>query len=276
MKPLTFLSPVFLSLVILPAALASRDSDRVIIAAMKLSEQPNYSWSVSVADDAREYAIEGKTEAGGMTWMRLPMVEAVAKRLGRGAEPDVEAVFRDDGEFVIRTENGWRRMDELPRKHRDWRDDEGWGGGMTVIQPDPFDPTTVMVIHPSFDDKPPYSNAQFGMSRPHEELAIIISSYTQLQVDGDIAVGVLSDLGAQLLLVRDGQDHIRPVRAAGTFRLVMRDGIVTRYQLQLEGVLFIGRFERVYVRQQSSTEVRAIGATQVDVPYEVHRKLAAH
>ena len=62
--------------------------------------------------------------------------------------------------------------------------------------------------------KPPlYSTGQFALSRPHEELGVIVSSCTFLAVEGDGAVGVRSDLGAQLLRVCKGQDHIRPIEA---------------------------------------------------------------
>jgi hypothetical protein len=275
--------PALLSLLVLPTALALDAADRVTIAAMHLSEQPNYSWSVAVSDDVREYTIEGKTELGGYTWKRLPMVKSVAQKLGRTAEPDVEAYFRSESEFVLRAEGGWRTWSELPKRHPDWRDGmDSWSisprsspwGSAAIVHHDPFDSTRVIIFQPApvSADQPRYSNAQFAMSRPHEELAVIVSSCTHLEVDGNEAVGVLSDLGAQLLLVRDGQTHLNPIRAGGAFRLLMRDGVVTRYQLHLEGVLFVDR-ERVHVHQRSTTEIRAVGETRLDVPDEVRRKL---
>ena len=282
MKQLLLPSSVLLSFLGLPAAFALDPADRVTLAAMHLAEQPNYSWSVAVSDDAREYTIEGKTERDGYTWMRLPMVKAVAQKLGRTAEPDVEAYFRSGSEFVLRAEGGWRTWNELPKRHPDWRDDMDtwsvstrstpWGSAM-IVHSDPFDPSQVVIFQPPpRSDDPPYSNAQFAMSRPHEELAVIVSSCTYLEVEGDEAVGVLSDLGAQLLLVRDGQHHITPLVAGGTFRLLMRDGVVTRYQLHLEGLLAIDRDE-VKVHQRSTTEISTVGETRLLVPAEVRRKL---
>lgn len=137
----------------------------------------------------------------------------------------------------------------------------------------PFDPAQIIIFQPApvNEDQPLYSNAQFAMDQPHEELAVIVSSCTYVEVDGDEAVGVLSDLGAQLLLVRGGQMHINAVKAGGTFRLLMRDGAVTRYQLHLEVILFVDR-ERVQVHRRSTTEIRAVDETQLDVPAEVRRK----
>jgi hypothetical protein len=280
-----FLVPLsaLLSLLVLPTAFALDPADRVAIAAMHLTEQPNYSWSVAVSDDVREYTIEGKTERGGYTWMRLPMVKSVAQKLGRTAEPDVEAYFWSESEFVLRAEGEWRTWNELPKRHPDWRDGfDMWSvsprpspwGSAVIVHHDPSDPSQVVIFQPApvSDDQPSYSNAQFAMSRPHEELAVIVSSCTFLDVDGDEAVGVLSDLGAQLLLVRDGQNHLSPVAAGGTFRLLMRDGVVTRYQLNLEGILYVDR-DRVHVRQRSTTEIKAVGETRLIVPAEVRKKL---
>jgi hypothetical protein len=96
--------------------------DTAIVAAMRLSEAPNYSWTCTVTDDARTYDIDGKT-AGGYTWQRQPMPKIIARRLGRSAGHDLEAIFSAPLEYVIRTESGWKRLEELPKQHSDWIDD---------------------------------------------------------------------------------------------------------------------------------------------------------
>lgn len=72
--------------------------------------------------------------------------------------------------------------------------------------------------------------------------------------------------------MRDGQDHLKPLAAAGTFRLVITGGIVTRYQVRLEGVLLVDR-KKILVHQDATTFVRDIGTTSFDVPQEARRKL---
>ncbi|MDO8540541.1 MAG: hypothetical protein Q7S40_08920 [Opitutaceae bacterium] len=118
MKPLSVATLVALAAATCPAG----PTEKAIVAAMKLSEKPNYSWTSTVMDDARTYAIEGKTDQRGWTWMRLPMVKSIAQRLGRDAEVEVEAVFKGNEAFVIRTDKGWQTLSELPKKHRDWID----------------------------------------------------------------------------------------------------------------------------------------------------------
>jgi hypothetical protein len=270
---------------------AEAGADRVVVAAMRLSEQPNYRWSSVVLDDARTYAIEGAAGGEGYTWVRLPLVPALARRLSRETPPEVEAVFRGSAALVVNTERGWRTLRELPRRHRDWdfycepttvpasrgaplRQAAAGGDPWETPEPDESALLQPAPLPDPFEDEDakPYCNAQFALSHPHEELAVIVSSYTDLKVQGDIATGTLSDLGAQLLLVRDGQEQIRPLSAAGTFQLQIRHGIVVRYRLQLEGTMLVGR-RRVQINQTSTTQIADIGKTALDVPAEVRRKL---
>jgi hypothetical protein len=266
----------------------SGPTESTVLAAMKLSEQPNYSWVSTVVDDARTYEIEGMTERDGATWVRMPMVIAIARRVGRWAGPDVEAIFRGNETCVLRTARGWQTLRELPKWSRDWNENDDWlfasrsrgaarwalTGGGSSSGLDPASPLARMLqADPPDDDAgPPYCNAQFGVSHPHEELGVIVSCSTALQVDGDNVVGTLSDLGAQLLLVRDGQDNIKPLAAAGSFRLQIKDGMVVKYALRLEGLLMVDD-RRVHVHQLSSTAVKNVGTTHFETPEEARRKL---
>ena len=263
--------------------------ENAIVAAMRLSEQPSYSWITTVSDDARTYDLEGKTDRSGFTWMRLPMVKEFAKRLGREADADLEAIFHGSSAYVVRTDHGWKTLAELPKRNWDWNDDsEFWAvpastraslRAAALGGPDPWGsgafPPYVLVPVPvdDADERRPYSNAQFALNLPHDDLAIIVSSYAELAVQGDAIVGTLTDVGAQLLLVHAGQDHIKPLCAAGAFRLFVQRGVVTRYHLRLEGIVEVDR-KRVHVHQESSTFVKDIGTTTVPVASEARRKLA--
>jgi hypothetical protein len=283
MKPLVVVA--FAALAVAPSH--GGPAERVILAAMQLAEEPNYSWSTDIIDDARSYVIEGKTQKNGCTWLRLPMVKSIAQRLGREADFDIEALFRGPSVSVIRTERGWLSLDELPRRSRDRRDDDValWAASPTTpglrhraalgiagplnLPPVNLPPTPIAYDD---DDERPYSNAQFGLSLPHEELAVIASSYADLRLEGNVATGTLTDMGARLLLVRDGSDKIDALCAAGTFKLFLSGGRVLKYFVGLEGILLVDR-KRIHVRQESSTVVSKVGTTSVDVPDEARRKL---
>ena len=271
-------------------------AEQAIMAAMRLSEQPNYSWSTSVMDDAGSYDLEGRTQKGGYTWMRFPTIKSIAMRLGRDADDEIEAVFNDAATAVVRTERGWKTIAELPRPRHDWGDDPmlsptpastvmpigmagprtGRGGGFGAI--DPLSAPTIVMPWPTQmladAERRPYSNVQFAVSRPHDELAIIVSSGENLEVEGDAVTGTLSDVGARLLLVHEGQENqIQPLAAAGTFKLQVANGLVTKYIVRLEGVVLVDK-KKILVHQTSSTTVKNVGTSAFDVTEEIRRKLS--
>ena len=115
MKILSALLATSITLLV-PALSRGGPTETAIVATMKLAEKPNYSWHSTVMDDAQLYDIDGKTKVQtGWTWVRLPMVDSVARRMGRDATPDLEAVFKGSTASVIRTDRGWQKLEELPR-----------------------------------------------------------------------------------------------------------------------------------------------------------------
>lgn len=276
-----------LMLVLTVAVTAHAESgEKAIVAAMKLSEESSYGWHSSVRDDAQSYEIEGKT-SNGYTWQRQPMPQIIAKRLGRGAGDLLEAIFKDTHHYVIATETGWKTLRELP-KRRDNRQDDEWLYVSAPVWRSPdmpadesaFDlfglpPAIYLPVIRDDDDRPqrPYSNAQFALALPHQELAIVVSCHTELCVEGNVASGSLNDIGAQLLLVHDGHEYIKPVVATGRFKLWLQDGSVAKYMLELAGILVVER-KAVYVRQKSTTVLKEVGTTAFTLPLAAQQKLA--
>jgi hypothetical protein len=281
---MTRLLVTLLAAALTPGLHAGAAKDAAVLAAMKLSEKPNYTWISSVEDDATSYHIEGRTQIGGFTRVNMPMLESIRMRLGRDASTRLEAIFEGSGSCVIATDAGWKSVRELRRRaERDFKED------FVRVAPTPSLPAGPSFGGPSGwsissrssrlprsrfeqDENRPYSNLALAVTPPHEELAIIVSSFATLQASGDTAHGTLTELGAALLLVRDGQEEVEPIAAAGTFRLWMQRGMVVRYSLRLEGVLSVRRRE-IEVRQSSTTIVKDIGATVFDVPDEARWKL---
>jgi hypothetical protein len=270
------------------AAMSARAGsvENAIVAAMKLSEEKSYSWHTSVLDDARSYEIDGKM-CNGFTWQRQPMPKTIARRMGRGAGDLLEAIFKDTYNYVIATEGGWRTLEELPKRHPDWQDDE-WIYVSTPVWRSPDMPADESIFDPfglppaiylpvirndeDTSDRP-YSNAQFALAQPHQELAIVVSCHTDLCVEGDVASGSLNDIGAQLLLVHDGHEYIKPVLATGRFKLWLHGDSVSKYVLELAGILVVDR-KSVYVRQKSTTVLTEVGTTVFTLPSDVRQRLA--
>lgn len=258
--------------------------DDGIVIAMRLSERPNYSWTSIVDDDARTYDIVGKTSPDGFTQVRMPIVNSIRRRLGRGATDNlVDAIFRGNVECVLATDTGWKTIEELPivRDTEPILGTDGMGDpGSILTTPGAVTGGGGSILPlPKGDDergRRVYSNLQMGISHPHEDLGVIVSSGTELRASGEVLTGTLTELGAQLLLVRDGQPEITPEQGAGTFTIWMRAGMVQRFQVKLEGVLAIKTglgTKRVTVNQTTHTVIRDVGTTRVEVPAEARRKL---
>jgi hypothetical protein len=266
-------------------SLRAHTVETAIVAAMKFSEDPNYSWTCTISDDAQTYDIEGKTERG-FTWQRQPMPKGIARRLGRGAGRELEAIFSRPLRYVIRTDSGWKALQELPKQDREWTDDQWIYVPVPVVRgPDmPADgsegdrfglpPAVYIPVMPQIDDDQgkTYSNAQFALALPHDELAVMVSSHADFIVEGNVASGTLTDLGAQLLLVHDGHEYIRPVTGGGRFKLWLNRGVVEKYLVELAGIVVVDR-KAVYVRQKSMTVIKDVGTTKVEVPADARRRL---
>lgn len=270
------LNPACLLFLITAVAAVAGPLEDAIVATVRLSDVPNYSWTATISDDARTYDIEGKTMRGGFSYVRMPVVNSIRRKLGRDVtDSQIDAIFRGNVDCVLLTESGWVRPDELrePRPEPRELDSLPTVGGSIVIR---TQPSRLPIPAREKKESQPYSNLQLAISHPHEELGVIVSSHESFNVEGDTVSGTLTSVGAQLLLVRDGQSEIIPIHGSGSFKLWLRGGLVSRYQLKLEGVLSVqtprGR-AHVSVQQSALTQIQKIGSTTFEVPSTAIAKL---
>jgi hypothetical protein len=268
------------------ALLRAGPVETAIVAAMRLSDQPNYSWTATVTDDARTYYVDGKTVRGGFTFVKMPVINSVRRRLGRSVtDTQIEMIFRGNVDCVLATDEGWRKPDNFPPPDDELDEDAPMGTVGSSIPGLGSIPGGVMkgtVIRqrrprPVAPEERHYSNLQLAISHPHEELGVIVSSHREFKIEDDNVTGTLTDLGAQLLLVHDGQKEITPLLAAGTFKLWLRDGMVAKYQVRLEGVLEVetpkGR-RKIVVHQNTETLLKDVGTTKFEVPEQARKQLS--
>jgi hypothetical protein len=233
-------------LIALVASLArAAPTDQAIVAMMKVVDAPNYTWTCSVPSTGRALIVrEGKTEKNGFSVVtfvdpQTPMLRQIS-RLNDGV---VLAVFRGPDDFVFQTSDGWKTGQELPPLGPRRRGTSGGADYWITIQ------------------------------IPHEELEIIVGSYTEMHVvDGGIA-GTLSEAGARQLL---GGSRAPAVSARGTFGLVINDGTLVRYVVDISGTVLVGdpghETESPPQRRLLITEIKEVGRTTVDVPAEARVK----
>ncbi len=259
--------------------------DSAIVAAMKLPEAPNYSWRTEVADDARTYEIVGATDrATDFSLVTMPVATAAAPRRGPrspGATSNVTTViFKGAEHYVVQWNEEWRRPEELPTRsdQGDGRRSGGFGGppGMGGPRPRGSRGGSRSASGGEGAAVPAYSNLQNTLSRPHEEIALIVAGATDLKVEGDVVTGSLPENTAVLLLIHAGQNNITPLQAGGAVRLWVRGGVLVKYETRLEGVLSVtgaaGR-QQVKVQQTATTTLTEVGTTRFEIPAEARKKL---
>jgi hypothetical protein len=258
-------------------------TEDAIVAIMRLSDQPNYTWTSSVHDDARLYEIDGRTSAAGFSIVKMPLVNSVRRRLGRELlDNRVELIFRGNARCVLLTKDGWLAPHEVPEL----------GGETDVDAKEPINPANIYMRNgvilnrlPNSKPRKPaaeprgYSNLQLAICPPHEELGIVVASHREFQADGERVTGTLADLGARLLLVREGQPELTPLSATGSFVIWLRDGFVARYQLELDGRIEVKLPDKpaavIRVQQRTVTTISQVGKTEVPVPEAARAKLTS-
>lgn len=271
-------SPVLFALpaLLLPVSVVSSPVDAVLVAAVRLADQPNYSWTSAVEDDIGAFEIQGKTVKDTLTWIKMPTTPSVSERLGREADSDMEVIFRSPMRFVILTPKGWRQFDELPPPPDEQLENDDDQFSMIVVNglllPAPTSRRSFPVRVREDADARRFRDASLALNLPHEELGVIVSSGFGLSADGDGFAGRLTELGARLLLIREGQRELLPLRAEGSFKLWTRNGVLLRYRLRLHGIVKIRR-HIVEVRQLTTTAITDIGHTGFFVSQDAVNKL---
>ena len=276
----------FIPAFLVGAAAMAGPADSAIVAAMKIPEAPNYSWRAEVVDDARSYEIIGATDrATDYSLVTLPLPSNAPSRRGpggsRGPTSNVTTVvFKGAIQYAVQVDEAWRLPSELPSSSG--RRSGGPGGPPGSGRP----PGSGGPPGSSGRGRGPgggeagkpaaYSNVQNSLSRPHEEIGVIVAGASDFKSEDGVISGKLTEIAAALLLVRPGQKDIEPRRASGTFRFWIQEGMLVKYETQVEGVLSVltnGERREVTVNQTTTTSLSQVGTTTVDIPAEAKRKL---
>lgn len=266
--------------------------ETAIVAAMQLPDAPNYSWRTDVADDAKTYEIVGATDrASNLSLATMPLASAAPRRSSRAGGTRASAsgtsiatvVFEGSEKYVVQAEDGWKKPEDLAATGERGDPRRGGYGGPPGVGgfPGGGGPRArgSRGRGPGGGEGGPetsYSNLQNTLSRPHEEIAIIVAGASDLKVSDDVVTGTLSETAAALLLVHAGQKNITPRRATGTVRLWVKNGALQKYETHLQGTLAVegrdGRRE-VTVNQTATTTLSEVGTTKLEVPEEAKKKL---
>jgi hypothetical protein len=234
---------LFSAMLLAAGTLLAADSspkDDVTAAAKKLADT-SYSWKMTMDLGANSQftpgPTEGKVDKEGITQVSSTFQDNTSTGYMKGKK------------VVVKTDEGWKSSDEL-----------GDGGGG-------FDPNTFMVRRLQ------------NLKAPSAELQDLVSKAGELKKDGDVISGDLTKEGAESLLAggfgfggRRGGNRPPPKDAKGSLKVWLKDGAVAKYEFKVTGKVDFQGEERDTERT-TTTEIKDVGATKVELPDEAKKKL---
>jgi hypothetical protein len=228
---------------------ADSPKDAVTAAAKKLADT-SYSWKVTQDFGANSPftpgPVEGKADKD-LTWLSTSFQDNTSIGLVKGTK------------VVLKTDEGWKTADELG----------GGDGG--------FNPSTFMVTRLQ------------NLKAPSAEVQELLTKVDALKQDGDVISGDLTKEGAESLLSFGfggrrggnrgggaggfGGNRPAPKDAKGTLKIWMKDGQIAKYETKVSAKTTNRDGEEMNTERTTTTEVKDVGTTKIEVPDEAKKKL---
>ncbi len=215
----------------------SSPSEAIKDAAAKLTQQPNYSWKTTTQFGNFTGSSEGKTQKDGLVGLTMTFGDNTTK------------AFLKDGKGAVKGgDEDWQSLAEL--------------ASAAGSEPGP---------------------RQFLLYRlrtfkaPAVEAADLAGKTKELQKDGGAYAAELTEAGAKELLTfrgRRGGNAPEPKNAKGSVKFWLKDGLLAKYQLKLQGTVNFNGEDRD-VDRTTTVEIKDVGTTKLDVPEAAEKKLSA-
>jgi hypothetical protein len=126
-----------------------------------------------------------------------------------------------------------------------------------------------------------------GQVNPAEEAAMLASKMKEAKVDDGAIVGTLAAEDVAPLLTfggrggragrggQGGEAPPAPKNASGSVKFWVKDGALVKYAVTVKGTVTIPGGDERDVERTTTTELKNVGSTKVDVPEEAKKKLGA-
>jgi hypothetical protein len=209
------------------------EADDVKAAAKKLAAN-NYSWTSTVKGGRFAGSTDGKADKDGQVW--LSMV--------RG-ENTIKAVLKGD-KGAAQLEGEWRALSEMA--------DSNQSGPGTFV-----------------------ARVLRAYKAPAAEAEDLAGKTRELKKEGDVYSAELTDEAAQGLLTfrgmrASGDTAPTAKNAKGSVKFWVKDGQLAKYEYNVEGTVTFNNEDRD-VDRTTTTEIKDVGSTKVEVPEEAKKKL---
>jgi len=232
---------LFGALFLMAGSLLAADSspkDDATAAAKKLADT-SYSWKVTQDFGPNSQftpgPVEGKADKD-TTWLSTSFQDNTSIGVAKGKK------------VVVKTDEGWKTAEEVG---------EGNGG---------FDMNAFM------------ARRMQSFKAPSAEVLDLISKAGELKKDGDVISGDLTKEGAGSLLTffgrrPGGANPPAPKDAKGTLKIWLKDGALVKYETKVSGKVTDRDGEEVERERNTTTEIKDVGATKIDLPDDAKKKL---
>jgi hypothetical protein len=233
MKHTLVLSLVTLSATALFAA-ESTPKDDVTAAAAKLAQQSNYSWKTTTEFGNFTGTTEGKSQKDGLVSLSMAF-----------GENTTEAFLKEGKGAVKAPDQDWKSLAELAA------DTEPGPRNFLVRRLQNF-------------------------KAPTTEATDLAAKAKELKKDGEVCASDLTEAGAKELLAfggRRGANAPEPKNAKGSVKFWVKDGLLAKYELKLQGTVSFNGEDRDMDRT-TTVEIKDVGTTKLDVPEAAKKKLS--
>jgi hypothetical protein len=224
--------------------------DEVKAAAKKLSEVANYSWTTTTTVPEgsrwRPGPTTGKTNKDGFSWLSSTMGDRTSESIIKGEKS------------VTKGDAGW----QTPEERRAARQSAGGGGGGGEGR--------------GGRGGPGGRNLE-NFKTPAQQAEDLVGKVKELKKDGDAITGDLTDEAVKGLLTmggrrRDGSEAPAPTDAKGSVKFWLKDGALAKMETHVSGKLSFNGNEMT-IDRKSTTEIKDVGTTTLDVPEDAKKKL---
>ena len=244
MKKLPALSLVFSLVAALSYAEPAEDA---AAAAKKLAAAPNYSWTRTTEIANSQFPampVEGQTEKGGATVTTASFNGNTFQTVRKGEQVAMQ-----------NREGTWMTMEEMRQQFANGGGGGGGGRGRGGFG---------------------FGFGGGGQTTPAEEAASLAAKIKDAKVADGAIVGTLAAEDAGRLLTfggRGGQTPPAPKDASGTAKFWVKDGALTKFQVTVKGTVSLPNGDEREIERTTTTELKDVGSTKVEVPEEAKKKL---
>jgi hypothetical protein len=220
----------------LPAADSSL-KEKLAKAGKQLGDKPNYSWTTTTKEadgtPGRLGPIDGKTEKGSFTFLSLTPGGIPVEVYMKGTNGAAKAL------------EGWQTFDEIAATG---------GTAMAIVR---------------------FLRSYKAPAAQSAELAGNVKELKE--ADDAISADMKDDAIKEILLLgarrREGQDPPKTEDARGSVKFWIKDGALTKYEINVQGKVTAG--DRTFdINRTMTTEIKDVGSTKLDVPAEAKAKIS--